>query len=135
MFTGEMITTISKTCFNDLLYLSVTETIFLCTYRLETELKKNENILIPDDLKSEFIEFCHQFVNSYVASDTWFSSSNDTWTDFKVCEGNATIAWKNEVGFRALFDILMVPTGIFYFTELLQNVGYKHLKTLKFLFL
>lgn len=94
---------------------------------LKTELGKDENVDIPDDIKSEFIEFCHQSINSYDGSETWFNTSVSTFKEYKMCEGNPTIMWK-KVGFKTLFDILMViGRRILHYIQICFSVLFIHI--------
>jgi len=83
------------------------EAFTLHMHRLKTELSKIENACVPDDLKTEFVELCHQIINSYDASDTWFNTSITNFEEFVWCGGNQGVMW-NGTGYRAVFNILMV---------------------------
>ncbi|KAK7578114.1 hypothetical protein V9T40_010319 [Parthenolecanium corni] len=56
------------------------------------------------DVKKEFIDWCHQMMNSIDGSESWFDSSISTLDEYWECEGNQLIMWKT--GYKTLFSLL-----------------------------
>ncbi len=73
--------------------------------------KGSKDPTVEDDLRDEFIEWCHQFVNTFDGSDSWFDSSSSTLNEYWECRGNPQLSWK-EGGYRMLIDILTVCISI-----------------------
>lgn len=62
---------------------------------------------ISSEIKNEFIQWWHQYMNSYDGTDSWFDSSILSLSEYCNCEGDSAIAWKKP-GYRTLFSVLMV---------------------------
>ena len=79
--------------------------IFNLERSLKTELSDSDEM--SDELKTEFVELCHQLVNWHDAANSWWTTSVSTFEEYVWNEGNPGLMW-NGTGYRALFDILMV---------------------------
>lgn len=62
---------------------------------------------LPSQLREEFVEWFHQFINSIDASDNWFDSSSSTLTEYKECDGNHLVSWRN-AGYSTILRVLLV---------------------------
>lgn len=69
--------------------------------------EKMNNDEISSDLQKEFLEWCHQFINSYDGTDSWFNSASSSFHEFWECAGNQYIVWEKG-GYRTILSIMMV---------------------------
>ncbi|KAK3916648.1 Spermine oxidase [Frankliniella fusca] len=61
---------------------------------------------LTNDLSTEFLEWFHHFENSIDGSDSWFETSGSGHTQYKECEGNPVLVWK-QGGYSKVLDLLM----------------------------
>ncbi|XP_026283712.1 spermine oxidase-like [Frankliniella occidentalis] len=58
------------------------------------------------DLCWSFLDWFHRFENASDGSDSWFETSLLGNSEYRECEGDLTLSWKN-VGFKRILDIMM----------------------------
>lgn len=75
--------------------------------RFKEVFQEFESDAVSSEIKDEFIHWCHQYLNSYDGTDSWFDSSALTLSEFYPCDGYLNVSWKKQ-GYRTLFSILMV---------------------------
>ncbi|XP_043269280.1 spermine oxidase isoform X3 [Venturia canescens] len=54
----------------------------------------------------EILEWIHRFDNSIQCSDNWYDVSAKGITEYKSCDGDLLLNWKNR-GYKTIFDLLM----------------------------
>ncbi|XP_067215950.1 uncharacterized protein [Linepithema humile] len=55
---------------------------------------------------AEYLSWMEKIENSIECSDTWFDVSAKRLTEYRVCEGNLALNWKDR-GYKTLFDLLL----------------------------
>lgn len=58
-------------------------------------------------LPEHFLQWFHRFENSIDGSDSWFETSGSGHTEYKECEGDPVLVWK-QAGYSRVLDLLMV---------------------------
>lgn len=86
--------------------------MFSFAFRFYKYLKNNP---FTDSVRAEeFLEWMHRFDNSIQCSDTWFDVSARGITEYKSCDGDLLLNWKDR-GYKTVFDLLMVSRDVFFF--------------------
>lgn len=78
---------------------------------------------IDPNIQREVLEFVHQYINMYVASDSWYRISCKNYPEYQYCPGDMLLNWKDR-GYCLLFDLLQVSTNYFLIlTKHLSTTG------------
>ncbi|XKL59615.1 hypothetical protein PGB90_000631 [Kerria lacca] len=99
------------------------------TCRFLEAFEKMNNDEISSDLQKEFLEWCHQFINSYDGTDSWFNSASSSFHEFWECAGNQYIVWEKG-GYRTILSIMMekcekITNGNFSKNLIIKNTPVK----------
>lgn len=60
---------------------------------------------------TEYLSWIEKMQNSINCSDTWFDVSLKRLAEYRECEGDLTINWK-ESGYKMILDLLMVRNDL-----------------------
>lgn len=66
-----------------------------------------EKLGIDRSIAGQILEWYHKFFNSINASSNWNEISAKGILDYKTCEGDLTLNWKNK-GYKVIFSVLKV---------------------------
>lgn len=69
---------------------------------------------IDPNVAQQFIDFFHKYENSIEASDSWFDTSCNGYTDYWECYGDHLLNWRDQ-GYVTVLNLLMVKLENIYF--------------------
>ncbi len=73
--------------------------------KYEEALKTPEYNDIEKDICYQVLDYFHKFENSIEASDSWYETSANGYTQYWECEGNQLLNWKDR-GYKTIFDFI-----------------------------
>lgn len=62
---------------------------------------------VPRTVADQTMEWFHKFENSLEASDTWYDTAGNSYSEYWECEGDHLLHW-NGKGYKTVIDKMLV---------------------------